>query len=606
MKLDLKINYSKLDTLHTHTVHYIQVIGDAADAIHKVQRELRKHDSKAIERVILMGERIIKRYEEVLSALEDIKKSIYNYREDMYDIIKSKAYSADVRVDYLDLGANVTTIVARSLQFYDIPTDIEGNALSVVFGDPSKLEVAAGMVVMAFLDEVTNQKNAYFQTLLDIKTNKMPACAGKIDTEAKRLNKILKAAKDFQEKDIYYGGKASLLYTKYTNTTAFYEDLRRYKTKKFKAQLEGAWDNVVSFFAGLGDIATTYFPAIPASLEFIIKKHPSDWAIDTVDKANAKTDTLKEYLKDPFGLVENISQQATDTLDKKGAAYAVAYVVTDLVGMEVVFNELAKAAKAVGKSDEIAEAASKVDDVGRKGEKVVSSSENISGTGMCFTKGTLVASEEGHKPIDSIMVGDRVLAYNIDSKEQGYKRVEQLFISKTDTLVIITIDGQQIETTKKHPFYIVGKGWVSAQYLTEEDQIFKFDGSSSRIESIKIVKLQFMIEVFNIEVDEWHTYFVTNQNVLVHNDCSIGAGKWHKGSFSSPEESLIKHFKKHGAEVGATNVEQYLRKAESFANNLRGATKKPISGATSGVIRYYKNGKYIDIVDGKIISFGKQ
>ncbi|AKG08472.1 hypothetical protein AAX05_09390 [Moraxella bovoculi] len=71
--------------------------------------------------------------------------------------------------------------------------------------------------------------------------------------------------------------------------------------------------------------------------------------------------------------------------------------------------------------------------------------------------------------------------------------------------------------------------------------------------------------------------------------------------------SLQAHFNKHGAEVGAVNVEQYLRKAEAFKQNLRGATKSPVAGQTNGAVRYKKNGKYIDIApDGSIISFGKQ
>jgi len=86
---------------------------------------------------------------------------------------------------------------------------------------------------------------------------------------------------------------------------------------------------------------------------------------------------------------------------------------------------------------------------------------------------------------------------------------------------------------------------------------------------------------------------------------SGGSGKWNKGSFDTANDSLEWHFKKHGDEVGAKDVEQYLRKAETFANDLKGATKKQIGGATSGVIRYYKNGKYIDILPDKtIISFG--
>lgn len=86
---------------------------------------------------------------------------------------------------------------------------------------------------------------------------------------------------------------------------------------------------------------------------------------------------------------------------------------------------------------------------------------------------------------------------------------------------------------------------------------------------------------------------------------SIRTGKWGKGSFETAAESLEAHFAKHGAEVGAKDIDQYLRKAEAFAQNLRGATKSPVPGATPGVMRYRKNGKYIDIdPDGNIISFG--
>lgn len=82
---------------------------------------------------------------------------------------------------------------------------------------------------------------------------------------------------------------------------------------------------------------------------------------------------------------------------------------------------------------------------------------------------------------------------------------------------------------------------------------------------------------------------------------------WHQGSFGLSEDSLQKHFEKHGKEVGATSAEQYLNKAKAFATNLRGSRAVNINGATDGVTRYYKNGKYIDISsDKKIISFGRQ
>jgi hypothetical protein len=75
----------------------------------------------------------------------------------------------------------------------------------------------------------------------------------------------------------------------------------------------------------------------------------------------------------------------------------------------------------------------------------------------------------------------------------------------------------------------------------------------------------------------------------------------------SPEEALRWHFEKHGGEVGAKTVEEYLRKAEGFAQNLKRARKSRVPGATPGVTRYKKGGKYIDLdPDGNIISFGAE
>lgn len=85
----------------------------------------------------------------------------------------------------------------------------------------------------------------------------------------------------------------------------------------------------------------------------------------------------------------------------------------------------------------------------------------------------------------------------------------------------------------------------------------------------------------------------------------IDTNAWNKVSRNSVEDSLVEHFIKHGKEVNASDIAQYLRKAEGFMRNLRGAQKFNIDGYVEGVIRYVKNGRYIDIApDGTIISFG--
>jgi RHS repeat-associated protein len=80
-------------------------------------------------------------------------------------------------------------------------------------------------------------------------------------------------------------------------------------------------------------------------------------------------------------------------------------------------------------------------------------------------------------------------------------------------------------------------------------------------------------------------------------------GAWGKGTFSTLAKTIGYHFEKHGAEVGAKSMLQYLRKAYEFNRNLRGAEKVALE---NGATRYIKNGYYI-IKDetGRILSYGR-
>ncbi len=240
----------------------------------------------------------------------------------------------------------------------------------------------------------------------------------------------------------------------------------------------------------------------------------------------------------------------------------------------------------------------------------------------CFTGDTLVATEDGSRRIDQIKVGDKVWAYNPDTGEKELKEVVSVFVKETDEILHLETTDGTIDTTTTHPFYVVGQGWTAAGDLKAGDEIYSLDGTTVIINGANLEKLDETIKVYNLEVADFHTYFVGNTGMLVHNRCGaddgvdmsgnpskkpLNTGKWNKGSFDNAEDSLLKHYAKHGAEVGATSPEQYLRKAEEFARTAKkGSSKSSVSGAVEGVTRYRKNGKYIDIApDGSIISFGK-
>ena len=265
-------------------------------------------------------------------------------------------------------------------------------------------------------------------------------------------------------------------------------------------------------------------------------------------------------------------------------------------------DEYAKYLEGLGRVDDVA-ALEKVDyDEVLKLRKEVSRGK----AGMCFVEGTLVAIENGYIKIENIAIGDKVLSQNENSGQKMLKSVKRIFVNKATQLVRIRVAGQEISTTKQHLFYVFDYGWKEAGNLTSGERLISSKNKILTIESVKHIELDDFIFVYNFEVEGWHTYFVTKENVLVHNDCSIGAEKWNKGTFDTSEDSLMYHFKKHGQEVGASDVEQYLRKAEAFSEQLKGATKKSINHPTPGVTRYYKNGKYIDKIGNQIVSFGKQ
>lgn len=69
------------------------------------------------------------------------------------------------------------------------------------------------------------------------------------------------------------------------------------------------------------------------------------------------------------------------------------------------------------------------------------------------------------------------------------------------------------------------KGRVPAYALTETDNLLTQTGKNVKILAVQRQKLDEPINVYNITVgdentDEYHNYFVWNDNVLVYNDCA--------------------------------------------------------------------------------------
>ena len=146
----------------------------------------------------------------------------------------------------------------------------------------------------------------------------------------------------------------------------------------------------------------------------------------------------------------------------------------------------------------------------------------ITGEPHCFVAGTPVSTEEGQRAIEEVEAGDKVWAYDEETGEKGLKEVEEVFVSETDKLVHVETDKEEIVTTELHPFYVEGLGFVQAGCLQEGYELKCLDGKKETITGIRVEWLEEAITVYNLEVADYHTYYVGD--VLVHNKCANPSG----------------------------------------------------------------------------------
>jgi hypothetical protein len=134
-----------------------------------------------------------------------------------------------------------------------------------------------------------------------------------------------------------------------------------------------------------------------------------------------------------------------------------------------------------------------------------------------FSAETKVATSLGLKPISEIQAGDLVLAYHEGLEARGYYTVTHTFNHLDPIIVSLEIDEDIIYTTTEHPF-LSNNQWMKASRLNIGSPIRGGDGVTGKVSRIHY---SFTPQVmYNLTVEEAHTYFVGIGQWLVHNACS--------------------------------------------------------------------------------------
>lgn len=183
---------------------------------------------------------------------------------------------------------------------------------------------------------------------------------------------------------------------------------------------------------------------------------------------------------------------------------------------------------------------------------------------QCFIGGTLVATEDGLKPIENIEVGDKVLAYDEETGEQAYKKVVRLFRNETYEWYHIFVNDEEIVCTGGHPFYSTKYDkFVAAKDLETDDKLLFSNGEYGIINQIEVEVLSKPQTTYNFEVEDYHTYYVGENEVLTHNKCRY----YEAEDFSKDGKLSV------GKEITKKQAIQRVKNGKNVYANSRAAAK---------------------------------
>jgi hypothetical protein len=138
----------------------------------------------------------------------------------------------------------------------------------------------------------------------------------------------------------------------------------------------------------------------------------------------------------------------------------------------------------------------------------------------CFAPGTKVWTLTGRMPIAQIKIGDRVLAQNVESGELAYKPVLAVTTRPPGTRMKVGLGADTITSTPGHPFWVLGEGWQMTKQLEAGKSLHALSGGIP-VETIEKQAQSDQLPAefaYNLIVDDFHTFFVSDQGILVHDN----------------------------------------------------------------------------------------
>lgn len=202
---------------------------------------------------------------------------------------------------------------------------------------------------------------------------------------------------------------------------------------------------------------------------------------------------------------------------------------------------------------------------GRTGLPVIQPSQ-------CFAAGTPVAAAEGNRPIEALVAGDLVWSRNVATGATELKPVVTTYVTESRPVLgldvrLDALRSERVLVTADHPFFSAEKGiFVPARELAS-DPVVSFSGSPlvAALESFAS-----RVTVYNLAVADYHTYFVGEARLLVHNICSTVVKPYKDWIKEKPDGYQINHLNQDA--VYGRRGRGNIKYGDGYAIPLQGST----------------------------------
>ena len=219
-------------------------------------------------------------------------------------------------------------------------------------------------------------------------------------------------------------------------------------------------------------------------------------------------------------------------------------------------------------------------------------------TMTCFVAGTMILTATGLVAIEKIQAGDIVISRNPETNETAEKIVVETYIREDRKLIHLVINGEKITTTETHPFYVNKKGFVEAGKLKPGEELVDVNNNIVKIEEYSVEITKEPTPVYNFQVEDFHTYFVGENEIWVHNaECTVEFSN--KSGFD--EKEFKRQLKDQQEGLGDLTIDEYKNNRQAY-NDRKAKTG---SGRDPNSNKYQRQAKKKAIAD-KTAEFRKQ